>query len=226
MKHTALFVLSLALAAPAALADTVYPDHTYPSRAKVLEVREIIETVYEQIEVCRYQYSSGNAPRSSGNTTDKVIGGVVGGAAGSAVGKGSGRDAAAAVGAVIGSEVAGQDGQLTGGEIIGAVAGGLIGNQVGKGSGRTTATAAGALIGALVGGELQQGAQPKRSTQTRERIKVCQIEEEPKRIITGYDVELEYDGHRFNTVVDRRPGDYVSIFVDIDVVEERTSQVR
>ena len=197
----------------------------YFTEADVVEVRPIIETVYEPVEICHYEYRSKKQGVSS-TTSDKVIGGIIGGAAGSAVGKGSGRDAAAAVGAILGGEVAAQDGELTSGELIGGIAGGLLGNQLGGGSGKTAATAAGAVIGSIVGDNLQNGGQVAKPGVVKEKVRVCDIEEQSKKVITGYEVDLEYDDRVFQEVVSKRPGDTVEIYVDISIVEDaRTSQL-
>ena len=193
-------------------------DNSYVTRARVVEATPIVETVYEQVEVCRNKTVVDN-PRSQGNIGNKVIGGVLGAAAGSAIGKGSGRDAAAATGALFGSEVASSDGRLSEGEIIGAIAGGVIGNQVGKGSGKTAATATGALLGAIVGDNLQNSGSSGVPRQTR----VCEVQERPKKIITGYDVTFEYDSIRFSQVMPREPGEYVNININVEALEESTS---
>lgn len=221
---TAAILLSTAVAATAL--PVVSASGGYFADAEVLEARPIIETVYEPVEVCRYEYrSKRQASGISDKTTDKVIGGVVGGAAGSALGKGSGRDAAAAIGAILGGEVAAQDGELSEGEIIGGIAGGLLGNQLGGGSGKTATTAAGAVIGSIVGDTIQNGEQVAKPGVVKEKVRVCDIEERSKKIVTGYEVDLEYDGRVFQETVDKRPGDTVEIYVDISIVEEAyTSQ--
>ena len=103
-------------------------------RGRVVDTAPIIETVYEPVEVCRYEYvrTETSHRRKSSNTQQKVVGGLIGGAAGSAIGSGDGRDAAAAIGAILGSEVAEGDG-ISEGEIIGGVVGGIVGNQIGGG---------------------------------------------------------------------------------------------
>lgn len=215
------------LSVPATYASDFYRSN-YTSEARVLTSLPIIETAYEEREVCRYEYAtvrSRNRSHQDG-MGDKVVGGLLGAAAGSAVGKGSGKDAAAAIGAVVGSEIAAQDGQLTEGELIGGIAGALIGNQVGKGGGKTAATAAGALIGSIAGENIQNGgaqANSHSSTARRERVQVCEVQEFPKKIIVGYDVTFEYDGYQFSQVLRRDPGAYVQINVNVEALEDGTS---
>ena len=195
----------------------------YVASARVVNSAPIIETVYEEVETCRYKRQSAAAAQRQ-NTQDKIIGGLIGGGVGSLAGKGSGKDAAAAIGAVVGGEVADGDG-ITEGEIIGGIAGGLIGNQIGKGSGKTAATAAGALIGAIVGDNIQAGNSAGATTAGR-KVRVCSVEHEERKVITGYEVTLEYDGFVFDDVVSRRPGDYVDVHVGVRVLEDRTGSAQ
>ncbi len=215
MKKTTTFLIISSLAACASAAD-----NSYLTQARIIDYRPIIETVYEEIEVCYYKNKT--TKQIGDKTKDKLIGGLIGGAAGSAVGKGSGRDVAAGLGAILGGEVAAQDGELTGGELIGGLAGGLLGNQLGKGKGKTAATAAGALLGTIIGDNLQNGQEVTESR--TKKVKVCQIEEEPKKVITGYKVNFEHAGFQFTDVLKRRPNsEYLDINVNVDIVEDYTT---
>ena len=211
MKKTFFTTLILALAFPATASE-------YTSRAKVIESTPIVETVYELVETCRYEWRKYSKRGISSNTGNKLVGGLIGGVAGSAVGKGSGRDVAAGIGTIIGSEVADNDG-ITEGELIGGIAGGLLGNQLGKGRGKTAATAAGALIGSIVGDNIQNG-EKSTSTQSK-KVRVCTESERAKKIITGYEVTYEYAGTRHIGEVSREPGKYIDINVAVDVLETR-----
>lgn len=222
MKNTAIFTIAILAVSGAAAYAEPYGSNSYIARARVIESAPIIETVYEQREVCGYEYVD-ERHSGSGSVEDKIIGGVLGGAAGSAFGKGSGRDAAAGVGALLGSEVAAQDGQLTGGELIGGIAGGVIGNQVGKGSGKTAATAAGVLLGSIIGGNLENGGATAHADGARKKVRVCEKKEFPKRVVTGYDVVFEHDGYRFSSITAREPGNYVDVGVSVEILEEYTS---
>ena len=168
MKIVSIIVSSSLLFAAPAVADG-----SYTTRAKVLDSRPIIETAYEEVEVCRYRYEDSSRA-ADGNQRMTPVSGLSAGClvapAGSAIGKGRGRDASAAAGAVLGSTLGG-DGELTGGGLIGGVAGGIIGNQIGKGSGKTAATAAGALIGSIVGENIERGGAVQ-DTRTSARRKV------------------------------------------------------
>ena len=203
-------------------------ENSHIARAKVIDSTPIIETVYEQVETCRYKQQPRNSYNNTqSNTQQKIIGGLIGGATGSAVGKGSGRDAAAAIGAVVGSEVGEGKGQgITEGEIIGSIAGGLLGNQVGSGKGKTAATAAGALIGSIVGGRIQENGQGisggNRRTSGVEKVRICDISERPKKVITGYDVTMEYNNLLFSEQLSYRPEDYVDINISFQVLENLT----
>ncbi len=225
---TSLITLSL-ISAVSVVAMPVYADNSYIARGRVVESAPVIETVYEQKEVCRYVITDAQNQRGNGyngNVGDKLLGGVLGAAAGSAVGKGTGRDAAAGVGAIVGSEISAQDGGISEGEIIGGLAGGIIGNQVGKGSGKTAATAAGALLGAIVGDQLQHGNTPTATVDgKRKKVqkKICSVEEFPKKIITGYNVTFEYDGYHFSQIMAQEPGRFIDIDVNVQALEKHTS---
>lgn len=212
-------LLCAALAAPAFAFDS-----SYVTTARVVDSAPIIETVYEPVETCRYEIRR-QRPKSRGISDhgDKILGGIIGGAAGSAFGKGSGRDAAAAIGAILGGEIADGDGQLTGGELIGGLAGGLLGNQIGGGSGKTAATAAGALAGSIVGGEIQNGNEAP-ATATTKKVRVCEVVDKPRKVITGYEVTVEHDGFHFTDVVSRKPGDYLNINVNVEFIDDLTVQ--
>jgi uncharacterized protein YcfJ len=190
----------------------------FAAKARVISSAPIIETVYEPVEECRYEYRSAKKKKRD-DTGDRLAAGVAGGLAGSAVGKGSGRDAAAALGAIIGSEVADDDEGLTEGELLGGIAGGIIGNQVGKGSGKTAATALGALAGATIGSNLQEGNKPQSASKKR-KVKVCDTVEREKKIVTGYDVTYEYQGRQSRGVLPYEPGEFVIVNVAVDLVEE------
>ena len=191
----------------------------YAAKARVLKSEPIIETAFEQVEECRYEYRAEREPKKRDDTGNRIGGGLVGGLIGGQIGKGSGRDAAAALGAIVGAEAADGDERLTEGELIGGIAGGLIGNQVGDGSGKTAATAAGALAGAIIGQNLQQQNQPQASVKKR-KVKVCETKERAKKIITGYTVTYEYQGRTEVGVLGYEPGEFVTVNVAVDLVEE------
>lgn len=218
-KYSAICVATVVIA----LAGSVQAG-SFVTRAKVLETKPIIETVYEPYESCSYETRKRQRTRGT-NTGEKVIGGLIGGATGSAFGSGSGRDIATGAGALIGSEIADGDG-LSEGELIGGLAGGIVGNQVGKGSGKSVATGAGVLIGAIVGDNLQNGGvKQQQSSGAGEKVRVCEQKERAKKVITGYEVTYEYSGLPQTGVLPYEPGEYVDINVGVELVEDRTSRV-
>lgn len=193
----------------------------YITQARIVDSQPIIETVYEEVEVCYYRKKSQR--QISNNTGDRLLGGIAGAAAGSAFGKGSGRAAAAGIGALLGSELAAKDGELTGGELVGGVAGGLLGSQVGKGSGKVAATAIGTIIGSIVASEIENQNQTTSRNRSK-KVKVCELQDKPKKVITGYTVDFEYNGVIFTDVLRRRPnGDYIDVNVNVNVVEDYTT---
>ena len=195
----------------------------FVTRAKVLDSKPIIETVYEPYESCSYETRRQRSRTRGSNTGEKIIGGVLGGAAGSAIGSGTGRDIAAGAGAFLGSELADGDG-VSEGEIIGGIAGGIVGNQVGKGRGKTVATSAGVLLGAIVGDNLQHGGAKQQQSGAGEKVRVCEQKERAKKVITGYEVIYEYAGLKQTGVLPYAPGEYVDINVGVELVEDRTSR--
>ena len=197
----------------------------FVATAKVVSSSPIVETVLEPVEECKHELRRVGQRAGSQDKSNRLVGGVLGAAAGSALGSGRGKDAAAAAGAVLGSEVGAQDGGLSGGELVGGVAGGIIGNQIGSGSGRTAATAAGALLGSLLSDELENGPSRRTAGGEYRKVRVCSYSERAKKIITGYKVVYEYNGHMFTGALSHQPGAFVKIAVSAELLENRTSRV-
>ena len=213
-------VLSVICANLLLLHNLSYAQEYYDS-AYVVETKPIVERLYAPSRTCNhpsYKRVRGDITRVQDEQADDpgalILGALLGGAAGSAVGKGKGKDAATAIGAIIGAKIA-TGGEFTGEELLGAIAGGVVGNQVGGGSGRTVATAAGAVAGSLIAKGL---VSRDRSTYTR----VCGDKIVSRRVITGYEVEFEYNGYLFTQELPYRPDDYVDIAVNVEVIEDIT----
>lgn len=192
-----------------------YPNEYYDT-ARVVSVKPVVERLYAPSNKCRHpSYRKINEQKNAANDDQLgklILGGILGGVAGSAVGKGRGQDAASALGAIIGAKIA-TGGEFTGEQILGAIAGGVIGNQVGGGSGRTAATAVGALAGTALAGGLV-------SRDKEEFTRTCGDRVVSKRVITSYDVELEYNGYIMTRNLLSRPGNYVDVAVVVEVLDE------
>jgi uncharacterized protein YcfJ len=111
------------------------------------------------------------------------------------------------------------------GTVLGAIVGGVAGHQVGSGRGNDAATAAGAVIGGLVGNQVdrQQGNAGPGGTSTQvERVPVernverCRTVQEVREARVGYDVRYEYQGREFHTRMDRDPGRFLRIAVNVE----------
>ncbi|SDK38303.1 Uncharacterized conserved protein YcfJ, contains glycine zipper 2TM domain [Methylophilus rhizosphaerae] len=102
------------------------------------------------------------------------------------------------------------------GAIVGGVAGGLLGSTIGKGSGRIVAAAVGAGLGAVVGDRVGN-----QNTYGRERIvnrpvQQCVTVDQWQTVTTGYVVNYEYQGRQYSTVMDRNPGAFMDVAVQVN----------
>jgi uncharacterized protein YcfJ len=108
------------------------------------------------------------------------------------------------------------------GTVLGAIVGGVAGHQVGSGRGNDAATAAGAVIGGLVGNQVdRQQANGGTSTHV-ERVPVernvekCRTVQEVREARVGYDVRYEFHGRQFHTRMDRDPGRFLRVAVNVE----------
>jgi uncharacterized protein YcfJ len=107
------------------------------------------------------------------------------------------------------------------GTVLGAIVGGVAGHQVGSGRGNDAATAAGAVIGGLVGNQVDRGNSGGTTTHV-ERVPVdrnverCRTVQEVREARVGYDVRYAYNGREFRTRMDRDPGRFLEVAVNIE----------
>ena len=115
------------------------------------------------------------------------------------------------------------------GTVLGAIVGGVVGHQFGNSSGgRDRGTAAGAVVGGLIGNQMDRDnrGDPGRTTEV-ERVPVernverCRTVNEVREATLGYDVRYEYMGRQFTTRLDRDPGRFLNIAVNVQPVEGR-----
>ena len=111
------------------------------------------------------------------------------------------------------------------GTVLGAIVGGVAGHQVGSGRGNDAATAAGAVIGGMVGNQVdrdQGRVGPGGSTTQVERVPVernvekCRTVQEVREARVGYDVRYEFHGREFRTRMDRDPGRFLRVAVNVE----------
>ncbi len=100
-----------------------------------------------------------------------------------------------------------------GGAIIGAITGGLLGHTVGKGNGRVAATAVGAAVGAMVGDHV--GNQGRHSVPVTRDVQRCQVTDNVRQIVSGYQVTYRYYGRDTTVILPHDPGPRVRIGVGI-----------
>lgn len=110
------------------------------------------------------------------------------------------------------------DGRDYGGAVIGGVAGALLGNQVGNGHGREAATALGAVVGAFTGDNLANRDRREQYEQVPREVTTCRTVSEVQTRIVGYQVNYDYQGQRFATVMRENPGQFVQVRVSVDPV--------
>jgi uncharacterized protein YcfJ len=105
-----------------------------------------------------------------------------------------------------------------GGSIVGGIAGALLGSQVGSGNGRTAATAAGAIAGAVVGDRVQnQNAGP--SGVQEQAVKQCRTVDHWESRTNGYQVEYDYRGRNYTSVMSYDPGQRVRLRVSVEPMQ-------
>ena len=115
------------------------------------------------------------------------------------------------------------------GTVLGAIVGGVAGHQVGSGRGNDAATAAGAVIGGLIGnqadreaGRVGPGGPPVTEVQrvpVDRNVERCRVVQEVREARVGYDVRYTYNGREFVTRLDRDPGRFVRVNVNVQLAE-------
>lgn len=105
------------------------------------------------------------------------------------------------------------------GMVVGSIIGGVIGNQVGRGDGRKLATVAGSVIGAAVGADADRHARRSEPYTTTEHH--CQVHTDyvQEQRLRAYRVTYRYHGETFVTEMDRDPGKFVPVRVQVSLVE-------
>lgn len=104
------------------------------------------------------------------------------------------------------------------GMVVGGIIGGVIGNQLGRGDGRKLATVAGTVIGAAVGADAGRNAarQPYSDTEHHCQVRTDYVMEERLR---AYQVTYNYHGATFVTEMDRHPGKFVPVRVQVSLMD-------
>ena len=105
-----------------------------------------------------------------------------------------------------------------GGAVLGGVAGALLGNQVGRGHGREAATAVGAVVGAFAGDRMANRDRWEQYEEVPREVQTCRAVNEVQTRIVGYQVNYEYRGQHFSTLMRENPGPYLQVRVSVDPV--------
>jgi len=105
-----------------------------------------------------------------------------------------------------------------GGAVIGGVAGALLGNQVGRGHGREAATAVGAVVGAFTGDRMANRDRWDSYEEVPREVTTCHTVNDVQTRIVGYQVNYEYRGQHFSTLMHENPGPYLQVRVTVDPV--------
>ena len=110
-----------------------------------------------------------------------------------------------------------------GGLALGGIAGAALGNQIGGGRGRQAATAVGAVVGALAGEHLANqnglGGYQQAAPLQQRQVQSCRTVNDVQSRLTGYQVEYEYRGQVYNTVMRENPGRTLAVRVSVAPVE-------
>lgn len=105
-----------------------------------------------------------------------------------------------------------------GGSIVGGVVGGLLGNQIGGGSGRSVATAAGAIAGAVAGDRYQN--QNAGTTVQDQTVRQCRTVDHWESHATGYQVNYDYRGRNYTSIMSYDPGEKVRLHVSVEPAQQ------
>jgi len=105
-----------------------------------------------------------------------------------------------------------------GGAVLGGVAGALVGNQVGRGHGREAATAVGAVVGAFAGDRMGNRDRWDQYDEVPREVTTCRTVSEAQTRIVGYQVNYEFRGQQFSTLMRENPGPYLQVRVSVDPV--------
>ncbi|MEO5595907.1 MAG: glycine zipper 2TM domain-containing protein [Lysobacteraceae bacterium] len=120
------------------------------------------------------------------------------------------------------------------GTLLGALVGGALGNQVGKGDGKKAATIAGAVIGGTVGNNVADHDHDDYGDQNdnyrysdyrdnsgvvRRCRTVIAANENFDGHSTGYRVTYRYAGHTYQSVINRNPGQWMPVRVNVRPAE-------
>lgn len=99
-----------------------------------------------------------------------------------------------------------------------ALIGGAIGATVGSNSGRSPESQVfGAIAGGIIGGAIGHELGGGQETVVRYRSeRECEVEyRHRRRDLVGYEVRYRYNGREFTTFMDRHPGRYVQLEVEV-----------
>ncbi len=105
-----------------------------------------------------------------------------------------------------------------GGAVVGGVAGALLGNQVGRGHGREAATAVGAVVGAFAADRIANRDRWDQYEEVPREVSTCRTVNEVQTRIVGYQVNYEYRGQHFSTLMRENPGPFLQVRVSVDPV--------
>ena len=117
------------------------------------------------------------------------------------------------------SEARPSGGRSYGGAVVGGLAGALLGNRIGRGHGREAATALGAVVGAFTGDNVaNRGSWDQPDEPISREVTSCRKVSDVQSRIVGYQVDYEYRGQRFSTLMHNQPGAYMPVRVSVEPV--------
>ncbi|MGA7179117.1 MAG: glycine zipper 2TM domain-containing protein [Thiobacillaceae bacterium] len=112
-----------------------------------------------------------------------------------------------------------------GSAIIGAIAGGLLGSTVGNGAGKVAAAAVGAATGAVLGDRMNGDDRYYSKIRPRQ-VERCQVTDNVRDIVVGYDVIYNYHGQQYATRLPYNPGQWLDVNVSVSVSDTQTPYSR
>jgi uncharacterized protein YcfJ len=112
-----------------------------------------------------------------------------------------------------------QQERSAGGSIVGGIAGALLGSQVGSGNGRTAAAAAGAIAGAVVGDRVDNQNNGYAGSQ-EQAVRQCRTVDHWESRNNGYQVNYDYHGRNYTSIMSYDPGERVKLRVSIEPAQQ------
>jgi uncharacterized protein YcfJ len=104
--------------------------------------------------------------------------------------------------------------------IVGALIGGAIGNKLGHNkSNKRVGAVAGAILGGSIASDLNRNKGHHGHRTKSERVCSTHYTTRHKKQVSGYDVNYEYRGRQYSTIMDSHPDRRIQVAVDVRPID-------